>query len=349
MSGRAKLRPANGPGANGLRGGRNVYPSGRTAIGVWLDEKGGPSGYKRGFTRPEYLTEGQLQQMGATLEKQPEFGAQLPPPQHFDRKPPCSGDMFDPKYTGLKERDWMTNTQRQYESGTTNVQESHLPRSNMPREQLVAYQQKWSSDTPASRTMRFQTENRRAGNAANKLFQTKCLRLIPGTPIILERFREQLLERHGVLALARVRYCMGSGTISCAEFRAKIGKCEVKLTPTDVNQILAFLTPSNDLNVDQFIRMVVARTDGHNPAEIKAIFSSLFGSPDARVSYEDLVSRLADEAIEVTEGLKEYLPAYAGDDASYGVQEFALLHSDAYACSGGDFLKLLPLLWIKPN
>jgi hypothetical protein len=67
------------------------------------------------------------------------------------------------------------------------------------------------------------------------------------------------------------------------------------------------------------------------------------------VSYEDLVSRLSDEVIEVMEGLKEYLPAYAGDDASYGVQEFALLHSDAYACSGGDFLKLLPLLWIRPN
>lgn len=344
-----KLRPANGPGANGLRGGRNVYPSGKTAIGVWLDEKGGPSGYKRGFTTVEFITEGQLQQMGATLEKAPEFGAQLPPPEHLDRKPPCAGDLFDPKYSGLLERDWMTNTKRQYLSGITKVEESHLPRSNMDREQLVAYQQKWSSDTPASRTMRFQTENRRAGNAANKLFQTKCLRLIPGTPIILEKFREQLLERHGALALARVRYCMSSGTVSCSAFRTKILACEVKLTPADINQILAFFTPSDTLNVDQFIRMIVARTDGHNVARIKYLYCSLFGSEDSRVTYEDIVSRMTDDFVEVTEGLKEYLPAYAGDDACYGVAEFGLIHSDMYACTGDAFAELADKMWIKPN
>lgn len=240
-----KLRPANGPGANGLRGGRNVYPSGKTAVGVWLDEKGGPSGYKRGFTTQEFITEGQLQQMGATLERPPEFGAALPPVEHLGRKPPKAGDLFDPKYSGLLQREWTTNTMRQYASGTTPVNETHLPRSNMPREQLVAYQQKWSSDTPASRSMRFQTENRRAGNAANQLFQTACLRLLPGTPIILERFREHLIERHGVLALARLRYCMGQGTVSCAQFRASIVKCEVKLTPSDINQVCASLVAAH--------------------------------------------------------------------------------------------------------
>jgi len=341
-----KQRPPNGPGANGLRGGRNVYPSGRTAIGVWLDEKGGPSGYKRGFTTPEFITEGQLQQRGATLERPAEFGALLPPPDHVDRKPPCAGDLFDPKYSGLIQRDWSTNTMRQYQSGTTRVEESHLPRSNMPREQLVAYQQKWSSDTPASRTMRFQTENRRAGNAANKLFQTKCLRLLPGTPIIMEKFREQLLERHGVLALARVRYCVGRGSCTCSSFRAKLAQCEVKLTPADINQILAFLTPADTVNVDQFTRLVVARTDGHDPSKINQLFVNLFGSKDARVSLEDLCSRMSSEHIEVVEGLREYLPtAYEGPDGSYGTEEFALIHSDMYACAGGEFSKLLEQLW----
>ena len=341
-----KARPANGPGANGLRGGRNVYPSGRTAIGVWLDEKGGPSGYKRGFTTPEFITEGQLQQMGATLQKPAEFGSQLPPPEHFDRKAPCAGDLFDPKYSGLLERDWTTNTMRQYHSGLTKVEESHLPRSNMPREQLVAYQQKWSSDTPASRTMRFQTENIRAGNAANKLFQTKTLRLLPGTPVILERFRELLLERHGVLALARVRHCMGKGAITCKEFRTRLANCQVKLTPADVNQILAFLTPADSLNVDSFTRMIVARTDGHVGAAVQKLFVGLFGSTSARLSFEDVSCRLADEHIELAEGLREYLPAaYEADDGTYGLAEFELMHSDLYACAGGAFDKLLPALW----
>ena len=30
------IRPPDGPGANGLRGGRGSYPSGKTAIGVWF-------------------------------------------------------------------------------------------------------------------------------------------------------------------------------------------------------------------------------------------------------------------------------------------------------------------------
>jgi len=345
-----KQRPANGPGANGLRGGRNVYPSGRTAIGVWLDEKGGPSGYKRGFTTPEFITEGQLQQRGATLQKPAEFGALLPPPDHFDRKPPCAGDLFDPKYSGLVQRDWSTNTTRQYQSGITKVEESHLPRSNMPREQLVAYQQKWSSDTPASRTMRFQTENRRAGNAANKLFQAKCLRLLPGTPIILERFREQLIERHGVLALARVRHCVGRGNCSCDEFRSKLAACQVKLTPTDVNQILAFLTPTDTLSVDKFTRLIVARTDGHDSAKMDKVFCDLFGNPNARVSFDELSSRLSDEHLEVAEGLREYLPAaYEGPDGYYGVAEFGLMMSDMFACAGGEFEKLITVLFIQSN
>jgi hypothetical protein len=34
-----KVRPQNGPGANGLRGGTNVYST-KTAIGTWMEEYG---------------------------------------------------------------------------------------------------------------------------------------------------------------------------------------------------------------------------------------------------------------------------------------------------------------------
>lgn len=93
--------------------------------------------------------------------------------------------------------------------------------------------------------------------------------------------------------------------------------------------------------------MVVARSDGHKAAAISALFLSLFGP--ARPDYADVCSRLGDDLPEVREGLMEYLPAYAGDDACFGEAEWALLHSDMYACSGGSFGTVLDGLWIKPN
>ena len=98
-----------------------MYLSGKTAIGVWLDEKGGPSGYKRGYTTVDFETEAQVQQRGATLRKAPEFGAELPAPEHINRKPPATKDLFDPKYSGLKKDTWQTNTMALYETGRIKV------------------------------------------------------------------------------------------------------------------------------------------------------------------------------------------------------------------------------------
>lgn len=64
-------------GANHLRGGAGVY-SGKTAVGSWMDGVGGPSGYSRGYTTDEFMTEAQLQQLQG--RKMPKYGAALPPP-----------------------------------------------------------------------------------------------------------------------------------------------------------------------------------------------------------------------------------------------------------------------------
>ena len=211
-----KPRPMDGPGANGLRGGKPNYPSGKTAIGVWLDSKGGPSGYKRGFHTDDFETEGQHAQKGAHFDhKNVLYGAELPKPEHLHRKPPKASDLFNPLYSKEPPLNYMTNTTAQYADFNKKIIETHLPQSNMSREELVNYQKKWSSDTPASQTIRFQTENRRAGNAANAKFQTPSLRLLPGTPRVLETYRSKLLEMYGVLALAVFRYHIGTGTMTC--------------------------------------------------------------------------------------------------------------------------------------
>merc|ERR1719329_1351375 len=60
-----KRRPDNGPGSNGLRGGSRTY-SIKVQTPNWVENYGGPSYYKRGFTNIDFETEGQHQQKGAT-------------------------------------------------------------------------------------------------------------------------------------------------------------------------------------------------------------------------------------------------------------------------------------------
>ena len=63
------------------------------------------------------------------------------------------------------------------------TEETHIPPSNVSREALEDYRSKWTCDVPASRTMRFQTESRRATSSAPLRFQMPSLRLLPGVYI----------------------------------------------------------------------------------------------------------------------------------------------------------------------
>jgi hypothetical protein len=323
----------DGPGANGLRGGRGSYPSGKTAIGVWLDSKGGPSGYKRGFHANDYETEGQHQQRGAQFYDAPLFGAELPPAEHLHRKPPKAADLFDKTYSKEPDLDYMTNTTLQYRDSQIKLKESHLPMSNMPRKQLEEYQKTWSSDTPAARVMRFQTEARRAGNAANKNFQTPCLRLLPGTPSILEGYRDKLLGKYGVLALTVFRYFMGVGEMTCQEWRQRLALSQIKLFPHEVNQMLAYFTASDSIDTTQFVRTVTARNSGYDMDFFTNLYIKIFGNKDTKVTFDDFVSKFQpDVHVEVVEGIKEFAPVYCNTESEMGLEEFIVFTQDLYSC-----------------
>jgi len=341
-----KPRPLDGPGANGLRGGRNVYNSGKTAIGVWLDAKGGPSGYKRGYHTSDYQTEAQSQQDGARFYTAPYFGAELPNPAHLHRKPPKMQDLFDPLYSKEAPNNYVTNTGAMYEQQSAKAAESHLPRSNTPRADLEAYQQTWSSDTPASRAMRFQTENRRAGNAANKNFQTPSVRLMPGTPIMIEKYRLALIEKYGILALPVLRFHIGKGEMPCAEWRTRMAATEVKLFPHEINQILAYYAPANSIQVDRFVAMVAARTDNFDQARVAGIWNNLFGA-GYRTTSVDVLARMRSSAFpEIHAGLQAFISGYDGDDSLIGLEEFLTLHKDMYSTAPKtDYEELVESLW----
>ena len=71
-----KPRPENAPGPNGLRGGIKTY-SLKTINGNWLEDNGGPTSFKRGFTTTDFQTEAQHAQLGIILKPAPIFGAEL--------------------------------------------------------------------------------------------------------------------------------------------------------------------------------------------------------------------------------------------------------------------------------
>lgn len=73
----SKPRPPNAAGSNGLRGGIKQYTP-KTITGPWLEEIGGPSGFKRGFSSADYETEAQHAQKGVLAIKVGEYGAGLP-------------------------------------------------------------------------------------------------------------------------------------------------------------------------------------------------------------------------------------------------------------------------------
>lgn len=335
-----KQRPNDGPGANGLRGGKNIY-SKKTTIGNWVDEWGGPQFYKRGFSISDFETEAQNQQKGAMKEIPLYFGADLPAPASIRTKKPTTFDVFCPEGTNASH--WVTTaTATMGNGGKALVPESHLLPSNISHQQLQEYHKHWTSDTPCARTMRFTTENRRQGNAANKLFQTPSLRLLPGTPRILETFRENLIERYGVLALVVARFYVGKGIITCNELKTGISKIGIKLSPPQVNQILAFFTPTNNLDADYFMKILVAKMDGFNEEDIRILYSNL-ASPSvidgvkARLNY--------DIHPEVAQGISENISIY-GTDENFTVDDFVQLHLDLYSAKPSAFDDLIKALWI---
>ena len=207
------IRPQNGPGANTLRGGLKSFNT-KTVLYNWLEDAGGPQGYRPGFTTEEYLSEAQRQQLGA--RNIPLFGSGLPDTSVI-MYPPEAKDIFQPS-CGPGSNTWESTTQATLKpavnSGTTTGQipPAKSTGCNMTRKELEEYRANWSHDTVESKQLRFETEARRMTQHAGK-FKEYVVRMPPGSSDTLLKMREQLLEKHGALALSRLKYSLGTGIV----------------------------------------------------------------------------------------------------------------------------------------
>jgi hypothetical protein len=104
----SKPRPLNASGPNGLRGGKKTYIP-KTIVGRWQEEFGGPAGYKRGFTSPEFQTECQHQQLGANFRPPRIYGPELP--NEYDEPLPRTPFQYVTKAKENEPSPWLSNTQ----------------------------------------------------------------------------------------------------------------------------------------------------------------------------------------------------------------------------------------------
>ena len=325
----AKPRPNKGPGANGLRGGANVY-SNKTAIGSWMESYGGPGGYKRGFSSDEFMTEGQNQQYGTIgANYTPElFGAPLPP-----RINPLD---YNPNRVDSK--DWGTESRSSF---TIDWPNEWKPGENMTKEELTAYRQKWCSDKDIGRRMRFETESQRAGNAAaTAALKTNRIRALPGTPLSLEQLKAQLIENHGILAVAAFKFYLGNGMKTDEDLKDACKTLGIKLTTLQFSQIMAFLTTSLVFDTNKFydILAVTVSEARFDDVPIKRIWNKIFGDGDDSLQVEnerilEVIEIANSENPELVVGLQQYLRCY-GDGYVMTVNDFVQLHSDFFASAG---------------
>jgi hypothetical protein len=346
-----KPRPPNGPGSNGLRGGQNSFPSGKTAIGGWMDEVGGPQGYKRGFTTRDFETEAQLQQIGASMQRAAFYGAPLPE-SVYEATPSVADNFNNPKI----KRDYDPFSTTQHEALKTcegALQEEKIfkndpPLSNMQGDALLKYRHQWTMDSELARSIRYITEQRRSCTALPPRFQVPSIRLLPGTPKSLELFRERLLIRYGITGLPSLRHSVSTGKAPCEILLSAIKRLEIDVNKFEFHQMIAFFTRDTTIDLGLFVETVVAKTAGFDRAACEELYKKLFAH--SSITLGELFFRLRKDVFpEVAEGVTLVADAYGTPtpegEIALDMEGFILLHSDMYASAPFSYEKIIPYLW----
>ncbi len=110
-------------------------------------------------------------------------------------------------------------------------------------------------------------------------------------------------------------------------------------------QIVAYFTTEDEIETDNFIRTIVAWTEGFDELKAQELFVSLFGDVP-RVSLADCLRHLRSDVYpEVVDGLVLHLSAYCSAPDSISRDDFTCLQADFYAANPGVFHALTAELW----
>ena len=86
---------------------------------------------------------------------------------------------------------------------------------------------------------RYQVESRmKSTNPAVLKFEPIDIRLLPGTPIALEKMRRRLIERHGILAFPALRFHLPQVEVSVEQLRQAVKRLEVEFSRAEFDQVM---------------------------------------------------------------------------------------------------------------
>jgi len=311
-----------------------------------MEEYGGPGGYQRGFSTEEFQTEGMHQQLGFCNNKMPKlYGAPLPP----------RVSRLDNSAQELLSKDWATVSRSEFPSADNRPPE-WKPEMNMTRDETKAYINKWCHDNDIGRKIRFESEAQRAGNAAAKdeLKMTR-IRLLPGTPLAMEKMRDILIENHGLLAFVALRSKLPVDETTDEDLRAALNAlgCPVQggdrtvkrgLTKLEFSQIMSTLTKGLSFPTNAFFKAILGRDAAFDGSQVADTFRSVFREMATKEDILDVFN--IKEYPEVHEGLSVYLDSYSTDGVLME-SDFVLLHSDMYCANPRMYSENVSSLWLS--
>lgn len=226
-----KPRPPDGPGANGLRGGKNLYSS-KVCIGGYIEDVGGPAMYNPGFTTEDFESENQRYGGAkATLK----YGAGLPVRVNVEE--PTTFDVFAPAKE-LNSSTWRSTIRDTYQPhDLKQLSESSWTKRPEVNPEVEEYRKTWTIDSDAARRFRYQVESRLPNNKAVVKFNVADVRMLPGTPMSLEKLRRKLIDRYGIFAFSALRAVLSKPHLTLTDFHGCIKELGIEMNRSELDQV----------------------------------------------------------------------------------------------------------------
>lgn len=169
----------------------------------------------------------------------------------------------------------------------------------------------------------------------------------------MELLRNQLVEKYGIFAFTMVRCLIGTeGEMSSADFRRAISSLNCSLKPYEVNQIMAYIAPGDEVPVEKFLYVLKGSVLGYQSSFSERVFkliqsSSSSNNNEQAVTWDDVLACVnSAQHPEVVEAMQEYAgPLYIQDPARVTFAEISSMLQDMFAVSPDTFEESMREVW----
>jgi hypothetical protein len=182
-----------------------------------------------------------------------------------------------------------------------------------------------------------------------KQFSVRSVRALPGTPRALEACRSLIVDRYGILAFSVVQVILGTtGEVDAAGLRRGLASIGFDMKIYEVNQIIAFLTPTDKVSLEKFLYALKGNIVGFETNFIDKLYQYVkTETASETISWSQILRYLNQEQYpEVLEAMYEYASvAYFADVNNVQFNELVALFQDMYAATPETYDESMRNIW----